>query len=158
VCRLDLDALEEVIGEIDALFVVEADVASAATTPTAVVLAARVLDVYRGPFMDGDSQPEYTALRERVRNRVLGALDQLARICESDGEPQQALAFFRRAIEQDPLAEAFHRRLMLMLRDLGHTAEAIDAYARCKSLIETERGDQPSPETQAIYEAVRRDL
>lgn len=158
VCRLDLDALDEVISEIDALFVVDSGTASAVDAPTAVALATRVLDVYRGPFMDGDSQAEYVGLRERVRNRVVGALDQLARICESVAEPQQALAFFRRAIEQDPLAEAFHRRLMLMLRDLGHTAEAIDAYARCKSLIETERGGQPSAETQAIYEAVRRDL
>jgi DNA-binding SARP family transcriptional activator len=117
-----------------------------------------VLDVYQGPFMDGETQVEFASLRERVRNRVLGALDQLARVCESAGEPQQALGFFRRAVEQDPLAEAFHRRLMLMLRELGRSAEAVEAYARCKSLIETARGGEPTPETQAIYEAVKRDL
>ena len=153
-CRLDLDALDEVFAEIDSLYGSDAN----ADAVTATTLAANVLDIYRGPFMDGESQAEYASVRERVRNSVLGALDQLARVCESVGAPQQALAFFRRAIEQDPLAEAFHRRLMLMLREQGRTAEAVDAYARCKSLIETARRGQPSPETQAIYEAVRRDL
>ena len=70
----------------------------------------------------------------------------------------QALSFYRRAIDQDPLAEAIHRRLMLTLRDLGQVAEAVEAYARCKTLLEASRGRQPSPETRAIYEAVCRDL
>lgn len=151
-CRVDLDALDEVFIDIEALY------GPHTSADTAVALAAKVLDVYQGPFMDGEAQAEFVTVRERVRNRVLGALDQLARVCESAGAPQRALALFRRAIEQDPLAEAFHRRLMMMLRELGRTAEAVEAYARCKSLLETAHAGAPSPETQAIYEAVKRDL
>jgi LuxR family maltose regulon positive regulatory protein len=151
-CRMDVDALNEAFADIDALY------GSDASAATAVTLAANVLDVYQGPFMDGNPQTEYATARERVRNRVLGALDQLARVCESAGAPQQALVFFRRAIEQDPLAEAFHRRLMLMLREVGRAVEVVEAYARCKSLLEAARAGPPSPETQAIFEVVKRDL
>ena len=82
----------------------------------------------------------------------------MARACERAGAPDLALGFFRRAIEQDPLSEAFHRRLMLSLRDQGRAVEAVEAYANCKSLILAARGEPPSAETQAIYEAVRREI
>ena len=83
-CRVDLDALDEVFIDIEALY------GPHTSADTAVALAAKVLDVYQGPFMDGEAQAEFVTVRERVRNRVLGALDQLARVCESAGAPQRA--------------------------------------------------------------------
>ena len=152
-CRLDLHALEQVLAGIDAL-----DGRAPSTVDALAALAGELLDVYRGPFMDGDRDEVYQPLRERVRNRVLGGLDDLARACERAGDPARALGFYRRAIDQDPLAEAFHRRLMLSLRDLGRRVEAVEAYANCKSLMEAALGTPPSAETQAIYEAVRREI
>ena len=47
---------------------------------------------------------------------------------------------------------------MLTLRDMGRVGEAVEAYARCKSLLQASVGRAPSPETRAIYEAVSREL
>ena len=44
------------------------------------------------------------------------------------------------------------------LRDLGRAAEAVQVYANLKSLMLADRGEPPSAETEAIYEAVRREL
>jgi DNA-binding SARP family transcriptional activator len=152
-CRLDVDSLEHLLRRIDTL-----DDEAPASTSTLAALAGELLDLYAGPFMDGERDQAFAPLRERLRNRVLGGLDDLARACERAGEPELALGFYRRAIDQDPLAEAFHRRLMLSLRNLGRAVESVEVYANCKSLIEAARGEPPSAETQAIYEAVSRDI
>jgi DNA-binding SARP family transcriptional activator len=47
---------------------------------------------------------------------------------------------------------------MLSLRDTGRAAEAVEAYARCKSLLEAAGSAGPSAETQAIYEAVCKEI
>jgi ATP/maltotriose-dependent transcriptional regulator MalT/DNA-binding SARP family transcriptional activator len=153
VCRVDLQALDATLAAIEAL-----DQAAPGHAEALTALADELLDCYRGPFMDGDDEAAFVPMRERVRNRVLAGLDSLARACEEAGAPQQALALYRRAIEQDPLAEVFHRRLMLSLRDTGRAAEAVEAYARCKSLLEAAGSAGPSAETQAIYEAVCKEI
>lgn len=152
-CRLDLHVLDDVLARIDAL---ETDAGWERSNLAG--LAGELLDVYGGPFMDGEDPELFAPLRERVRNRVLGGLDDLARACERASAPELALGFYRRSIEQDPLSEAFHRRLMLSLRNLGRAVEAVEAYANCKSLSLAATGEPPSAETQAIYEAVRREI
>jgi ATP/maltotriose-dependent transcriptional regulator MalT/DNA-binding SARP family transcriptional activator len=152
-CRLDLRALEEVLTRIEAV-----DGAEPGGREVLVSLGTELLDVYEGPFMEGEPLEAYRALRERLRGRVLGGLDDLARGLERAGVPEQAVAFYRRAIDQDPLAEAFHRRLMLSLRDLGRSALAVEVYANLKSLMLAAVGEPPSAETTAIYEAVRREI
>ncbi len=154
-CRVDLDALDEAIAAVDGL---ERGDEPPPGEGALTALASRLLDHYPGPFMDAAAQPAYAPMRERVRNRVLGALDHLARGCEDAGASQAALAFYRRAIEQDPLAESFHRRLMLSLRDQGRAGEAVEAYARLKGLLDAAGAGEPSPETRAIYDAVLREL
>jgi len=154
-CRLDLDALEEILARIEAP---DGEGGAERRARELVALATRMLAIYAGPFMDGEHEPAFALLRERARNRVVGALDVAARACEAAGAPQQAVRLYRRAIDQDPLAEAIHRRLMLLLRDLGRPGEAVEAYARCKSVLAASAGAQPSPETRALYEAVCREL
>ena len=152
-CRVDLQGLDASLAAIEAL-----DGGAPRAADALAALADELLDRYRGPFMDGEHDAAFVPPRERVRSLVLAGLDSLARACEEAGAPQQALALYRRAIEQDPLAEVFHRRLMLSLRDNGRAAEAVEVYARCKSLLEAAGAAEPPPETQAISAAVCKEI
>jgi DNA-binding SARP family transcriptional activator len=37
----------------------------------------------------------------------------------------------------------------------GHRAEALVAYQRCHKMLSTQLGIDPTPKTQALYQAVR---
>src|SRR5262249_7137390 len=67
------------------------------------------------------------------------------------GSWHEAIDLYRRAIEIDPLAEEFHLRLLLSYRAQGRIAEAVDAYRRCRDLLATTLGVEPSRQMQAVY-------
>lgn len=151
-CWLDVQALEHVLSEVDDRL------HQAQMRPSEEVvsrLADRLFDIYRGPFMGGEADhPRYAAPRERLRNRVLRAASELARFWEEARRWDEAARLFSRGLEADPLAEGFHRRLMLCYRELGRLAEAVDTYDSCRRALAEAHDAAPSPETTAIYQSV----
>ena len=124
-------------------------------------LAQRLFCLYRGPFMASESEAEdaiYRARRERARHHLLSALDALARRWQALGQPARVPLLYAQAEELDPLAEGFYRRHMLCLRALGQAAQAVEVFARLRSILAASKALQPTPETQAIYAAVVKDL
>ena len=122
-------------------------------------LEGRLLSIYRGPFMDGEIESARDAgPRERLRNRFLRALADLARLWEGLGAPGRVPELVERALEVEPLSESLYRRLMLALCALDRPAEAVEAYERCARVLRAETGAGPSPETRAIYERAVRKL
>ena len=79
-----------------------------------------------------------------TRVSVLGQLIERVR-----DTPDEALEYARQLLALDPLSEASHIRLIRLLGDMGRTREAIPAqYDRCKRVLASELGAQPSPELQ----------
>ena len=123
--------------------------------PDPRALAAAV-ELYDGPFLEGLYHDWVLLERERLRDLYLQSLGRLLDLHKQAGDYESALAVARRLVAAEPLYEAAHRELMRLYHLLGRDAEAIAQYHRCRQVLQEEVGVAPAPETQALYQALRR--
>jgi LuxR family maltose regulon positive regulatory protein len=121
----------------------------------APALAEALLGLYLGPFLHEEEAPWAIGQRERLHSKFLRTASALCALLEGAGQLAQAADMHRRALEVDPLAEEAHRGLMRCLQSAGRIAEALDAYRRCRHILSVTLGIAPSPETQALYRALK---
>ncbi len=118
----------------------------------------RACELYRGPFLDGfdlrDESFEEWRARERSRLEVamVHALSELATHCEAEGELEAARSHITRLLTIAPLREEMQRAAMRLCLAVGQPTEAIRQYENFRSLLETELGVAPQPETHRLYE------
>jgi DNA-binding SARP family transcriptional activator len=122
--------------------------------PTLASLVERMLKLYRGPFLSGESEPWLLPARERLRMKFHRHAGIAGLRLERDGGFDAAAETYQRALELDPLAEEFYRRLMLCHKQTGRIVEALAAYRRCRDLFSITLGIQPSDETQRVYRSL----
>ena len=119
-------------------------------------LLEHLVSLYRGPFLGQESDEHQTvALRESLRSKFLHALSMLCRSHEKAGEWDKAAQCYRRGLEIDDLAEEFYRGLMVCYQKLGNTTRALDTYRRCRTVLASGLGIEPSAETEAIYTSIK---
>ncbi len=94
--------------------------------------------------------------RDEQRERVAGVLARLAADAEAGGELDQAIAYARRQVALDPLAEQPQRELMRRLAAVGDRAGAIRTYERLSQRLRDTLRITPSHETRELAEALRR--
>lgn len=113
----------------------------------------RVVDLYRGPYLQGHDDPWILERRHDYRAGYVEALSQMADIREADGRLEHSLSFILRAGEEDPVREDLHRRVMQLYARLGRRSEAAAFYQR---LVEAaaKRKQRLSDETQAVYQSI----
>jgi DNA-binding SARP family transcriptional activator/tetratricopeptide (TPR) repeat protein len=122
----------------------------------------QVVDLYRGPFLDGFAVPcpefEAWSLRERscFERLFLQALEDLIQERTCQGACDDAIAYAQRYLKTDELAETAHRHLIELYARTGNRAAALKQYESCVVTLERELGVSPLPETQAAYRAVFR--
>jgi DNA-binding SARP family transcriptional activator/DNA-binding CsgD family transcriptional regulator len=67
------------------------------------------------------------------------------------GRPAEALEHFVALNESDPIEEAWHRGIMRCHAATGDAALALRQYHVCRSALQQWRGQDPGPETRALY-------
>lgn len=119
---------------------------------------------YRGDFLEGFSLPDAPAFdewasfqREKWHHQMNRILDWLSQQQSEARRYEAGLATAARWIAHDPVNEAAHRRLMQLYAISGHRTAALQAYAACQMILETELGLEPSAETRALAERIRAD-
>ena len=116
----------------------------------------KALTLYPGSFLGGDdAQPWTTSLRERLRGRLLRHLEAVGGHCERAGQLAQAVTCYQKGLEVDDCAEQLYRRLMLVYQRLGQQGEALAVYERCRKILVALLGVEPSPQTEAVRQALR---
>ncbi|MGQ0647834.1 MAG: BTAD domain-containing putative transcriptional regulator [Gemmatimonadaceae bacterium] len=166
--RKALHNLRRVLGE--DLFVANGDdevsVADGQVTCDAIELAgadaARVAELYKGPFLDGVFLPdapdfERWVERERVRLRDR-AFESMWRRAEQEGASGTAYdaAFWaRKALALVPNDEAALRRLLVLLDRVGDRAGALSAYDEFARRLSQDLDVETSAETQALVARIR---
>lgn len=123
---------------------------------------AEATALYQGDFLEGfylDGSPafEQWALleRERLRNLVIAAYQQLITQATAAGQPDAAIAHAERLLQLDPLHEPTHRQLMRLLAQAGRRAAALAQYTLFCQIAEAELGVPPDETTTALYEQIR---
>jgi DNA-binding SARP family transcriptional activator len=71
------------------------------------------------------------------------------------GQWEEALNYFLKGLEVDPLVEEFCQQMMICYEKLGQRAHALEVYQRCKRMLASTLGCDPSPRTQALYRSLR---
>lgn len=115
----------------------------------------KALDLYKGQFLPGEEGAWAVSYRERLRDRFLRAVSGLGRRWEQQGKWKKAVECYRRGLEADYLAEEFYQGLMTAYDRMGCKAEAVKTYQRCRDILKSSLGMEPSPRTEAIHQAIR---
>ena len=117
---------------------------------------------HRDVFMAGFDLPAEAGFQdwmEQERGRLGGlylrTLWRLAESAEAAHDLDAAVAWLRTLLEEDPLDERAHRRLMRIALADGDATAALDQYDVCRRVLRAELGVEPSLATTALAEQAR---
>ncbi len=118
-------------------------------------LLTQAIALYRDDYLPDDLYADWSFFeRERLRERYLNALADLARCQANRGEYERAIASLRRILSRDPGREPVYRGLMRYHLQLGNTVAALKTFEQLRTYLATELGADPSPQTQALHQAI----
>jgi DNA-binding SARP family transcriptional activator len=95
--------------------------------------------------------------RERVRQRLLHALEMLSRRLVAAGRFAEAVEAAMSAVSADPLRESANRVLIEAHMAEGNLIEGRRAYERYRTLVRRELGVEPGRDLASLVEVRRRD-
>ncbi|GGO29964.1 SARP family transcriptional regulator [Microbispora rosea subsp. aerata] len=115
------------------------------------------LRLWRGPALADVGRTTWaTTESARLEELRLGAVEDRIELLLESGGHNEAVADIERLVAVHPLRERLHRLLMLALYRGGRQAEALAAYQALRRGLADELGIDPSPELQALAEAILR--
>ncbi|MCL4267755.1 MAG: tetratricopeptide repeat protein [Anaerolineae bacterium] len=116
----------------------------------------------RGDFLAGLSLPdalpfeEWMLLqRERLYQRQLTALNQLAVAYEQQKAFDAAYRYALWQLEMEPWREEAHRQAMRLLACDGQRSNALAQYESCRKILKEELGIEPAPETDQLWQQIK---
>ncbi|MGZ8376667.1 MAG: BTAD domain-containing putative transcriptional regulator [Gemmatirosa sp.] len=122
----------------------------------------RAVGLYQGPFLDGFFLPgsaEFeqwaSSHRQRLEDRVAGALERLARTAEESGELRAALDWRRRLAAIRPLDASVAVSLMSVLAQTGDRAGALQHARLHETLLRDQLGLDPDPVVSSLASRLR---
>ena len=111
---VDTWALEQLFGEL-------APVVSGADNDRGLealeTTAARLVDLYKGPFLDGSDLPCAAPLRKALHRKFLLAIERLGAAFEAAGRSDRSRDCYAHGLALDPTAERIHRKLTACTND-----------------------------------------
>jgi DNA-binding SARP family transcriptional activator len=115
------------------------------------------LSLVRGEVLDDEPYAEWAVeLRDVYQARVLEARLDAAQVALAECDYSAALRHAEKAIGMDRFSDPAHRLAMLSLYALGRQHEALQAFARLRTILDEELGLEPMPDTRALQSAILR--
>lgn len=112
-----------------------------------------VVDLYKGPFLQGHSDSWILLRRLDYRAGYVEALTHMAHIRMENEREEHALGLLLRAVKEDVTREDLHRQIMSLYLKLDRANEAVGHY---QGLVETyaKQGGQVSEATKQAFQAI----
>lgn len=145
---IDADAFESLISQAR-----EAD-----TLDERERLLEEALTLYGGDYWPAASERETSWIlprRQILRRQWLTLLLDLADVRGGSGNEEGAIRLLDQLLAADPTNEAAIQRLLLLLAQSGHRAEALRLYQRFTDALGQEAPVMPTADTRALYEAIQ---
>lgn len=114
----------------------------------------RAVALYRGDLLPEVERVWCVPKRETLRDMVIEALIGIGQHHAARRDFEQAVGWYRHALQLDELREDLHRHVMHCYAEAGRRAEALAQYRRCQEILERELSIEPSPETQALVKHI----
>lgn len=115
----------------------------------------RTLALYRGDLLEDAPYADWCALhRESVRRAFIEGALQMAGLLERGGQSDEAIRHYTLALQRDGLREEAHRGLIRCFANSGRREMAVRQYRACAAVLMEDLVVGPSPETEALYQAV----
>ncbi|MFN2293019.1 MAG: ATP-binding protein [Candidatus Promineifilaceae bacterium] len=127
--------------------------------PDPILQVARALQL---PAVDIDrlllsaGHPSLTRLRQNKQLQPDVLLEWQLPPDTHKGQKNSALQHAQQLLRQMPWNEEAHREVMELLALNGRRSEALMQFERCKKALHDELGLEPSAETKALYERIKR--
>lgn len=113
-------------------------------------------DLYRGDYLVEDIYEDWTmGERERLRDRYLILITELAETFALLGLYRRAINACRQVLTIEPCREAIYVRLMLYYYYAGEKGKALQIYDQCHQVMTTELGVEPDISTKQLVEQIR---
>ena len=113
--------------------------------------------LYGGDLFEDDPYEDWMSVRRRyLRETHLTILGELADCETALGDPSAAIGLCRQALLVEPEREDVHRRLMEAYARVGQRAQALRQFALCADVLRRRLHADPSRETVALAERIRR--
>jgi LuxR family maltose regulon positive regulatory protein len=112
---------------------------------------SKALQLYKGPFLATEADVYDIKTTERLKSKYLRAVEHLGSYLERTGQAEKAVKLYQQAVDIEPLAESIYGRLMLVLKNCGQRAQAVEVYNLCRKILEKTLNVTPSKETESIY-------
>jgi PAS domain S-box-containing protein len=116
------------------------------------------LDLYRGDFLQ-DLGPDISwgwEERDRLRQRYLDSLEELAILCAKQGWERKAVRLLEKVLVIDPCQEAATQQLMRLALRRGDRAQALVHFRNLEEALWRELEVLPSAETVVLHESASR--
>jgi DNA-binding SARP family transcriptional activator len=129
-----------------------------ASLPALLSAAARQRGAFLAGFSLGDAPgfDDWAAIQREVWHRRLGLiLDRLSEIQFAHGELAGATETAAQWIALDTLNETAYRRKMRAHFAAGERGQALETYQACQTVLVTELGLEPEPDTAALAARIR---
>jgi DNA-binding SARP family transcriptional activator len=124
--------------------------------PQAVESLETARQLYRGDFLAEDAYAEWTiAERERLHERHLVVLTELAEAYAQQGFFRRAINLCQLVLSLDPWREAVFLRLMLYYYYAGDKGKALQTYTQCVQALSLHLGIDPDPRTQWLADRIQ---
>ncbi len=126
----------------------------AQTIPTAtarIKLLESAVQLYRGDFLEKNYKDWAVPVRNRLREKYIGALLQLGELNQREA-PEQAIAWFEKALLADDLNEGTYLKLIELYVQRNDLISAQRTFILCMDTFRREFGTEPSP---AFMQTVR---
>jgi len=146
-CRVDVIEFEAALDEADA----------DGTAPArALGRRQEAIDLYRGDLLADAYDDWVLAERDRLRQRLLTALQRVAAHWAAVGAVDDANHAARALWRCDPLREDTYRFLIELSTSAGDRAGAVRWFHECTATLQRELGVEPGPATREAFAAATR--
>ncbi len=139
--QIDVDAFDALL-----------DAARAAGETESVQLYTQGIALYQGEYLSNLLYYDWALPeRQRLMNGYLVALQRLAALHSSAGNPEEALVLIKRALQVDVLNEESHRDALRYYAAIGDKAGLVRQYQQLQQVYQDDLRVTPSSQTLELY-------